>query len=197
MSVKKSRTKADYMVWSEAKYLIKELYNDNKFVLAAFVSVSVYTGLKISYIKNLKWSDIINKETINVVNPKQNSYFSIVIDNELKKIISSCFNSLKINNIDNYIFLSQKKSVYSTQRLNVLLKEIKNKYNIHCNNMSCLSLRKTFGVHFLEIHSKDEDSEKGLITLSEFFGHGNTKITRNYLNLDGKHIDITKEVICL
>ena len=42
------------------------------------------------------------------------------------------------------IKVSQKGTVFTIQRINVILKEIKKKYRLKIKNFSCHSLRKTF-----------------------------------------------------
>lgn len=72
-------------------------------------------------------------------------------------------------------------TVYSVQRINVILKEIKSKYNLKIDNFSTHSLRKTFG---REVYTQaGVNSEFSLIKLSELFNHSNTAITRRYLGL--------------
>ena len=78
-------------------------------------------------------------------------------------------------------FLSRKKVVYSVQRINVRLKEIKAKYGIKVEHLSTHSLRKTFGRKVVE--SAGENSEMALIKLSELFNHTSPQITRRYLGL--------------
>lgn len=77
--------------------------------------------------------------------------------------------------------MSRKKVVYSVQRINVRLKEIKAKYSIKVEHLSTHSLRKTFGRKVVE--SAGENSEMALIKLSELFNHTSPQITRRYLGL--------------
>ena len=57
--------------------------------------------------------------------------------------------------------------VYSVQRINVRLKEIKSKYGIKIEHLSTHSLRKTFGRKVVE--NAGGNSEMALIKLSELF----------------------------
>ena len=43
------------------------------------------------------------------------------------------------------ILVSQKGTIFTIQRINVMLKEIKRRYHLRVGNFSCHSLRKTFG----------------------------------------------------
>ena len=85
-------------------------------------------------------------------------------------------------NIDDMCFVSQKHTIFSTQRLNVLLKEIKNRYKLKdIEHFSNHSLRKCFGRKVVEMAG--ENSEMALIKLSELFQHSSVNVTRRYLGL--------------
>ena len=71
--------------------------------------------------------------------------------------------------------------VYSTQRINVLFKSIKSKYNLKIEHFSTHSMRKTFGRRVVE--AAGENSEFALIKLSELFNHADVMTTRRYLGL--------------
>lgn len=67
------------------------------------------------------------------------------------------------------------------QRINVILKEIKTKYDLSINNFSCHSLRKTFGRQVYNMNG--ENAELALIKLMELFNHSSVAITKRYLGL--------------
>jgi integrase len=92
-----------------------------------------------------------------------------------------CFNTLGIKDKAERCFLSKKKVVYSIQRINVLLKEIKERYNLKIEHFSTHSFRKTFGRRVVE--QAGDNSEMALIKLSELFNHSTPQITRRYLGL--------------
>lgn len=109
----------------------------------------------------------------------------ISINPQLKQLINDCHE--KINPVGfQFVFVSQKKSVYSTQRLNVMLKEIKATYKLNIKNFSCHSLRKTFGRQVFSMSG--ENSEMALIKLMEIFNHSNMGITKRYLGLKDEEI---------
>ena len=77
--------------------------------------------------------------------------------------------------------VSQKGTVFSVQRINIILKELKKKYRLHIGNFSCHSLRKTFGRQVYNMNS--ENSELALVKLMELFNHSSVAITKRYLGL--------------
>ena len=84
------------------------------------------------------------------------------------------------------ILVSQKGAVYTIQRINVILKEIKREYRLKVNNFSCHSLRKTFGRQVYNMNS--ENSELALVKLMELFNHSSVIITKRYLGLRQEEI---------
>ena len=89
--------------------------------------------------------------------------------------------ALNITDKNEKCFISRKKMVYSTQRINVLFKSIKSKYNLKIEHFSTHSMRKTFGRKVVE--AAGENSEFALIKLSELFNHADIQTTRRYLGL--------------
>jgi site-specific recombinase XerD len=93
----------------------------------------------------------------------------IKVNADFRKHILDCYRALNITDSTEKCFLSRKKVVYSVQRINVRLKEIKAQYGIKVEHLSTHSLRKTFGRKIVE--SAGENSEMALIKLSELFNH--------------------------
>lgn len=80
------------------------------------------------------------------------------------------------------VLLSHKNRVYSIQRINILLKEIKTGHGLKSvKNFSTHSLRKTFGRHIYE--NASTNGELALVMLSELFNHSNIAITKRYLGI--------------
>jgi len=77
--------------------------------------------------------------------------------------------------------LAFKVQVYCIQRVNVILKEVKTKYDLKINNFSSHSFRKSFG-HAVYNNAGD-NFEMALVKLSELFNHSDIKTTRKYLGL--------------
>ena len=84
------------------------------------------------------------------------------------------------------ILVSQKGTVFTVQRINVILKEVKKKYRLKVKNFSCHSLRKTFGRQVYNMNS--DNSELALVKLMELFNHSSLAITKRYLGLRQEEI---------
>lgn len=197
MSRKYTHTTADVLPWNEGMLLIEKLQKDDKDILSLFVAVSLFFGTRVSDTLSIKWNMLLDEElsvrkTLELTEKKTKKYRRITINEDLAKCLKSTYEKVKPNNLDNYVFVSQKKSVYSIQRLNVLLKDFRDKYNLNVKNMSCHSLRKGFGA---ELYKRGDKSENMLIQLSLIFNHSSTAITRRYIGITDDHIAKTYELL--
>ena len=186
MSAKFSNTTADFLEWGQAMNLIRNLYNDKKYKMSLLVSFGCFFGLRISDILNLKWETIYDKDEFELIEKKTKKKREIKINGQLKKHIYDCFQQIKPKCLGEFIFTSQKGSKYSIQRINIMLKEIKTRYNLKIRNFSTHSLRKSFG---REIFNRSgENAELAIVKLSQLFNHGNSTITRRYLGISKEEL---------
>ena len=102
------------------------------------------------------------------------------------KHIAECYKHIKPIGVNAPILVSQKGTVFTVQRINVILKEVKRKYRLHVGNFSCHSLRKTFGRQVYTMN--DNNAELALVKLMELFNHSNVAITKRYLGLRQEEI---------
>ena len=124
MSRRNTHTTADYMPWSDAIYLINRLYKDGQYRMSLLIGCGVFFGLRISDLRMLRWSMLLNGEKFEIQEKKTNKYRQIKINSDFQRHIRDCYQALGVDNPEEHCFLSSKKVVYSTQRINVLLKEI-------------------------------------------------------------------------
>ena len=157
MSLKYSSTTADYLVWSDAMNLIRKLAKDGNYKISLLIALGCFTGLRISDILALRWKQILNTSEFTVIEKKTNKVRTIRIGQ------------------------SQKGTVFTIQRITVILKEVKKKYKLKIKNFSCHSLRKTFGRQVYNMNS--DNSELALVKLMELFNHSSVTITKRYLGL--------------
>ena len=174
MSLKYSSTTADYLVWSDAMNLIRKLAKDGNYKISLLIALGCFTGLRISDILALRWKQILNTSEFTVIEKKTNKVRTIRINAQLGQHI-------KPIGINSPILVSQKGTVFTIQRINVILKEVKKKYKLKIKNFSCHSLRKTFGRQVYNMNS--DNSELALVKLMELFNHSSVTITKRYLGL--------------
>ena len=181
MSVKHSYTTSDYIEWDTMLNLVRRLYKDGDYRMSLLIGCGSFFGLRISDLLTLDWGMLLEGDSFILTEKKTGKRRIIKINADFKKHIVDCYNALRIKDMSEKCFLSKKNVVFSIQRVNVLLKEIKSRYNLKIEHFSTHSLRKTFGRRV--VASAGENSEMALIKLSELFNHSTPQITRRYLGL--------------
>lgn len=186
MSLKYQNTTADYLEWDSNILLISKLYQDQNYKFSLLIALGSFFGTRISDILDLRFCDILNTDTLTIIEKKTKKQRTIKINDQLKKHIQSCYKEIKPQSTNDYIFTSQKGSVYSVQRINVVFKQIRVKYNLKIKNFSTHSMRKTFGRQIY--NNAGSNAELALVKLSELFNHSDIKTTRKYLGLRSEEL---------
>ena len=193
MSLKYSTTTADYLVWSDAMNLIRKLAKDENYKMSLLIALGCFTGLRISDILALRWEQILSTEEFTIIEKKTGKKRVLRLNPQLQQHIRECYEHIPPISIKSPILVSQKGTVFTIQRINVILKEIKRKYRLKVKNFSCHSLRKTFGRQVYNMNS--ENSELALVKLMELFNHSSLAITKRYLGLRQEEILETYDVL--
>ena len=186
MSQKYSTTTADYLVWSDAMNLIRKLVKDGNYKISLLIAIGCFTGVRISDILSLRWKQILNVLEFTITEKKTGKRRTIRLNPELQRHISDCYEHIHPIGVESPILVSQKGTTFSVQRINMILKELKEKYRIKINHFSCHSLRKTFGRQVYNMNS--DNSELALVKLMELFNHSSVSITKRYLGLRQEEI---------
>ena len=193
MSLKYSTTTADYLVWSDAMNLIRKLAKDENYKMSLLIALGCFTGLRISDILALRWEQILSTEEFTIIEKKTGKKRVLRLNPQLQQHIQECYEHIQPIGMKAPILVSQKGTVFTIQRINVILKEIKRKYRLKVKNFSCHSLRKTFGRQVYNMNS--ENSELALVKLMELFNHSSLAITKRYLGLRQEEILETYDVL--
>ena len=186
MSLKYSNTTADFLEWEEAMNLIRKLFKDENYSMSLLIALGCFFGLRISDILSLRWNQILNVNEFTIIEHKTGKKRTIRINTQLKRYITDCYKAMNPIGCNAPILVSQKGTVYSIQRINIILKELKQKYRLHIENFSCHSLRKTFGRQVYNMNN--DNSELALVKLMELFNHSSVSITKRYLGLRQEEI---------
>ena len=193
MSLKYSNTTADYLQWDEAMNLIRKLAKDGNYKMSLLIALGCFTGLRISDILALRWSQILHVSEFSVIEKKTGKKRTLRLNPQLQKHISECYKQIEPIGTSAPILVSQKGTIFTIQRINVMLKEIKRRYHLRVGNFSCHSLRKTFG---RQVYTMSGDSaELALVKLMELFNHSSIAITKRYLGLRQEEILETYDVL--
>jgi len=123
----------------------------------------------------------MSEDKINIIEQKTKKERVITLNDVVKKayikLVSMLVAANEKFNDDDFIFTSQKGSVYKTQSINDLLKTI---FNTKKLQISSHSLRKSFA---RRVYQNQNESENSLVLLSDIFGHSSIAITRRYLGI--------------
>ena len=184
---------SDYMEWDTMLSLIRKLYRDGNYRMSLLIGCGCFFGLRISDILTLTWSMLLNDDKFTLNEKKTNKRRVVKINADFQQHIKQCHDALHITNDNEKCFLSQKKMVYSTQRINVLLKLIKKQYNLKIEHFSIHTFRKTFGRKVFE--SAGENANMALMRLSELFNHSNVSVTKIYLGIREKELLETYDLL--
>ena len=184
MSLKYSSTTADYLIWSDAMNLIRKLVKDGNYKISLLIALGCFTGLRISDILSLRWKQILNTDEFTVIEKKTGKVRTIRLNPHLQEHIKECYEHIKPVGINAPVLISQ--NIFTVQRINIILKEVKKKYRLKIKNFSCHSLRKTFGRQVYNMNN--ENAELALVKLMELFNHSSVSITKRYLGLRQEEI---------
>lgn len=193
MSQKFSKSTSDYLEWNQAMNLVRNLYTDKKYRISLLVAMGSFWGLRISDLLSLRWEQVLNKQEFELTEKKTGKIREIRINQQLTRHIIDCYQQINPKSTREYIFMSQKNTVYSVQRVNTILKDLKTKYNLKIKNFSTHSFRKIFG---REIFSRSgANAEISIVKLSELFNHSNPAVTRRYLGISKQELLATYDLL--
>jgi integrase len=187
MSKKGTTTTTSYMEWNDFVSLITRLEKDEDYKFSLLISTGVFTGLRISDLLTLKYSDFVKKDVLKITEKKTGKVRSIKINKDLHQIIDRIIVKLNINDLNTLIFVNRygTKSIDKSY-VNVRLKEIFKRYRIKVGgNISTHTFRKTLGRRVMEVNNYSNES---LVLLMELFGHSSMGITKRYLGIREQEI---------
>jgi integrase len=197
MSLKGQKTTTTSMDWDNFKSLIAKLERDREFKFCLLISIGVFTGLRISDILKLKFSNFPDdNEIITLIEQKTQKQRRIKINADLRDIVNRIRTKMGVDELDRFIFLNR----YGTKPIdksyvNVKLKELLKKYNIEVEgNVSSHLFRKTLGNRVLKLNNY---SNEAVILLMELFNHSSPAITKKYLGIREKEIHSVYDALSL
>ncbi len=177
---------SDYINYDKALNKGLSLLKDNKkFRIGFYIIFSINTGLRISDTLSIRHIDMVDDKLI-IKEKKTKKRREITLNEVIKKAYSKLVSILDELNIkyneDDFIFISQKGSVYRTQSINDILKTT---FISKSLQISSHSLRKSFA---RRVYSNLNESENALVLLSDIFSHTSVAITRRYLGIRSETI---------
>lgn len=180
---KNQKTTTSGMEWNTMIGLTQRLKNDKLYRDYLLITIGCYFGLRIGDLLSIKWSDIINKTELVLIEQKTKKSRRITINPTVSQAVNFCSNEQKLKNVfneDAFIFANRWGGQLTISYINKRLKFIFKKYNVTVMNASSHTLRKTFGKR---IYEADLRSERALVYLSEIFSHSSISTTRRYIGI--------------
>jgi integrase len=180
-------TTSDYLEYPEYERLLQLLRNDGQYIWELYARLGFCTACRVSDILNLRWKDVLNRETITVVEIKTKKARCIKFNLSVRKKINELYGLLETPDVEDYIFQTgRSKGVMTVQHINRVLKKFKYKYRLNVENFSTHTFRKTFGRYVYEEHSR---SDEALIILNKILNHSSLAITKVYIGIRQEEIN--------
>jgi len=179
--------------WDAAISLIRRLYRDGDYRLSLLIGCGCFFGLRISDLLTLTWSQLLDDDKFVIYEKKTGKRRVVKVNKGFQKHIKACYDSLHIENDNEKCFKSRKKMVYSTQRINILFKVIKTRYNLKIDHFSTHTMRETFGRKVFE--SAGTDAPLALMRLQTLFNHASPTITKRYLGITDRELESSYDLL--
>ena len=136
---------------------------------------------------------ILDGDKFTIYEKKTGKRRVVKVNKGFQKHVKQCYDALHITNEDEKCFLSRKKMVYSTQRINILFKEIKQRYNLKIDHFSTHTMRKTFGLRVFT--QAGTDAPMALMRLQTLFNHASPTITKRYLGITDSELESSYDLL--
>jgi len=131
------------------------LARDSNYKMSLLIALGCFTGLRISDILALRWNQILDAEEFTITEIKTGKQRTIRINMQLQQHIRDCYEYINPVGINAPVLISQKRTVYTVQRI--------------------------FGRQVYNMNN--DNSELALVKLMELFNHSSVSITKRYLGL--------------
>ena len=187
MSLEGQKTKTTSMEWDQFKSLISKLERDGEYKFCLLIAMGVFTGLRISDLLQLKFIQFMGTDFLDIIEKKTKKDRRIKINSDLKEMVERIKPKMNVTSDEQYIFVNK----YGTKPIdksyvNVKLKELLNKYEIHLEgNVSSHLFRKTLGNRALKLNNYSNES---MVLLMELFNHSSPSTTKRYLGVRDSEI---------
>lgn len=186
--MKRKQTATSGIEWNTMLGLTQRLKQDKQYRDYLMITVGCYFGLRIGDLLSLRWSDVIDKDELILIEQKTRKSRKITINPKVSDAINLCLNKLRSEGSfseTGYLFSNRWGGPVTISYVNKRLKVVFKKYNVNVKNPSSHTLRKTFGKR---IYKADSKSERALVYLSEIFSHSSIAITRRYIGITQEQI---------
>ena len=177
---------ADALDWKEAMSLIESLREDGRWRDSLLVGSGCFLGLRISDLLELRWTDLLGKDRLELTEKKTGKLRRVKINPVYRDLIRECREQCFVESDGEYVFRNPDDGGrhISRQRADQILKECKERYHLtSAATFSTHSLRKTFGRRVWLRQCEKGKGDQALLLLCDVFGHSSISITKRYLGI--------------
>lgn len=196
MALKGLQTKKSYLDFKQAVEVALKLHRDEDYIFSLYWAISIFTGLRVSDVLNLKWEQVLeaiaeNKNLL-IREKKTGKMRSIKLHPKLKEIIE--MNRQKLLPISGWIVAAKHGYPMSREYINKKLKLTARRYRIETGGYSISShtLRKTFARKIWDSSNSDNHT---LMLLADILNHTSTHTTKTYLGIRKQEIDSAYDLL--
>jgi integrase len=180
-------TKSGPMSWDKLMGLVRKLEKDEKYLLASYITLSQFSGFRVSDIRLIRYDQIVGQTKLSITETKTGKLRTIDLNDELVEKITKYYSLMGRTNPSGFILESSRSKGQSVNvsYLNKALKLLNMSYGLKHDNFTTHTLRRSFGKKIYETYGKSEHS---LVLLSKVFSHSAISITREYIGLEQEAI---------
>lgn len=170
-------SKAEHIEWKYIPYVIQKLELDKRYKICLIVAFGCFFGIRLKHILQIKWADVLNKESFEI--NEKNGIRKIFIIDDMRHLVARIYRKTGSPEQEKLIFLNNIESkVVSIQYVNKEVKKLFTKYEIPYQNLSSDSFLKTFCIKYLESKHFSTDAKRWI---SKTLGHAAWSVTAKFL----------------
>lgn len=180
MAKKGVLTKSDYLPYEEFLSTLEKLREDRLYWEELYFTIAFASALRVSDIRMLKWDNVLNKNSIILIEKKTKKNREVRLNDEAVGIIKELYTLMGKPSINSCLFEGYKNKPMGIWQINKRLKDVKDRYNLSIDHFSTHSFRKTFGRYLYEANGRSQES---LMMLKEVLNHSNVGTTYTYIGI--------------
>lgn len=180
MAKKGVLTKSDYLPYEEFLSTLEKLREDRLYWEELYFTIAFASALRVSDIRMLKWENVLNKNSIILIEKKTKKNREVRLNDETVSIIKELYTLMGKPSVNSYLFEGYKNKPMGIWQINKRLKDVKDRYNLSIEHFSTHSFRKTFGRYLYEANGRSQES---LMMLKEVLNHSNVGTTYTYIGI--------------
>ena len=92
--------------------------------MSLLIALGCFTGLRISDILALRWNQLLGVSEYTIIEKKTGKKRTLRLNPQLQKHIQECYEHIKPIGVKAPILVSQKGTIFTIQRINVILIEV-------------------------------------------------------------------------